>query len=119
MSDSPYTTFPVETPRGVDPVEHAGNGAALHPQALTDRLAQGAHHTIDRLAETTAPHVQRLEEAVAGASQKLKEQARHAREAGDEWTADLRSTVRRRPLTAVATALAIGALLSRFLHTSR
>ncbi len=119
MSDSPYTTFPAQTPRGANPVEHAGNGAAFQSQALTDRLAQGAHHTIDRLADTTAPHVQRLEEAVAGASQKLKDQARHARDVGDEWTEDLRSTVRRRPLTAVVTALAIGALMSRLLHTSR
>lgn len=113
MSDSPYTYAPARTPHSDGAGEPARPGDALHLQALTDRLAHGAHHTIDRLAETSAPHVLRLEEAVAGASLKLKNQARHAREAGDEWTESLRTTVRRNPLMAVATALAIGALVSR------
>ncbi len=113
MSDSPYTSTPALTPSSDGPVGPGGNGAVLHQQALTDRMAQGAHHTIDRLADTAAPHMQRLEEAVAGASLQLKNQARHARETGDEWAESLRTTVRRNPLAAVATAMAIGALISR------
>jgi hypothetical protein len=43
----------------------------------------------------------------------LKDQARHAREVGDEWVDSLRVTVRRNPLSAVAAAMAIGALIAR------
>lgn len=113
MSDSPYTLPPVRTPTIDGTVGPTDNGATAHPQALTDRMAQGAHHTIDRLAETAAPHVQRLEDAVSGAGMQLKNQARQARETGDELADSLRNTVRRNPLTAVATALAIGAVISR------
>ena len=114
MSDSPYTFPSAQTPRTDGQAEPGGNGTALHQQALTDRMAQGAHHTIDRLAETAAPHVERLEEAVSGASLRLKSQARHARETGDEWVDGLRVSVRRNPLAAVVTALAVGALIARF-----
>ncbi len=113
MSDSPCISASAQPPSPVGPSETASRGAAVHRQALTDRIAQGAHHTIDRLAEATAPHVQRLEDAVADASLQFKHQARQARETGDEWTEGLRSTVRRNPLTAVATALALGALIAR------
>ena len=113
MSNSPYAFPPVQTPTTDSPVGPGGNGAAVHPQALTDRMAQGAHHTIDRLAESAAPHVERLEEAVSSASVRLKNQAQRVRETGDEWVDGLRTTVRRNPLTAVGTALAIGALISR------
>jgi ElaB/YqjD/DUF883 family membrane-anchored ribosome-binding protein len=113
MSDSPYTFPPAQAPRTGGPVEPGSNGAGVRQQALTDRMAQGAHHTIDRLAETAAPHVERLEEALSGAGVRLKNQAQRVRETGDEWADGLRTTVRRNPLTAVAAALAIGALISR------
>jgi ElaB/YqjD/DUF883 family membrane-anchored ribosome-binding protein len=111
MYNSPSS--PVQTPTTDNPVEPGGNGAALHQQALTDRMAQGAHQTIDRLAESAAPHVERLEEAVSSASVRLKNQAQRARETGDEWADGLRASVRRNPLTAVGMALALGALISR------
>jgi ElaB/YqjD/DUF883 family membrane-anchored ribosome-binding protein len=113
MSDFPYSGTPAHMPSGDGSIESTGNGADLHQQPLADRMAQGAHHTIDRLAEASAPHLQRLEHAVAGASVQLKNQARQAREAGDQWAEGLRTTVRRNPLAAVATAMAIGALISR------
>lgn len=113
MSDSPYTLDPAHTPNGDSPSEPSGNGNGMHKQALTDRVAQGAHHAVDRFAESSAPHLQRLEEAVSGASVQLKNQARQVRETGDEWTESLRAGVRRNPLVAVATAVAIGALISR------
>jgi hypothetical protein len=113
MSDFPYTSATDQPPGTDGPVEPVGNGGALHRQALTDRMAQGAHHTIDRLAESTAPHLQRLEEVVAGAGVQLKNQARQARDTGDLWAEGLRSTVRHNPLAALAAALAIGALISR------
>ena len=79
-------------------------------------MAEGAHHTIDRLAETAAPHIERMEGALAGATEQLKDQARHLQEKGDEWVDDLRATVRRNPLSAVAVAMAIGALIARIRH---
>ena len=116
MSDLPYTFPAVQTPRIGSAVEHGGNGADGHQQPLTDRMAQGAHHTIDRLAESAAPHVERLQGAVSDASLRLKNQARQVREVGDEWADELRVTVRRNPLAAVVTALAVGALISRFVR---
>lgn len=89
------------------------DGAAMHQQSLTDRMAQGAHHNIDRLAENAAPYIDRVEGALAGATGQLKDQARQVREKGDEWTDSLRATVRRNPLSAVAAAMAIGALIAR------
>lgn len=87
--------------------------AAVHPSPLTDRVAQTAHHTIDRLAESASPHIERMESAVTQATHQLKNQAQHVREKGDEWANDLRATVRRNPLTAVAVAMAAGALIVR------
>lgn len=113
MSESSYPYNLARTPGTDNPAESGGNGTAVHQQPLTDRMAQGAHHTIDRLAETAAPHIERMEGALAGATGHLKEQARHAREKGDEWADDLRVTIRRNPLSAVAAAMAVGALIAR------
>jgi len=95
------------------PAKSGGNGAAVHQPPLIDHMAQRAHHAIDRLAETAAPHVEHMEVALAGATGHLKNQARHVREKGDEWADGLRDTVRRNPLSAVAAAMAIGALIAR------
>ena len=46
-------------------------------------------------------------------SEQLKVQAQHVREKGDEWANDMRATVRRNPLSAVAAAMAVGALIAR------
>ena len=113
MSESTYP-YDLDRTSGTDrSAEFGGSGDAVHQPPLADRMAQGAHHTIDRLAETAAPHIERMEGALASATGHLKEQARHVREKGDEWADDLRATVRRNPLSAVAAALAIGALLAR------
>lgn len=110
-SSYPYNRAPTS---GVDnPTDIGTTGVAVHLQPLSDRMAQGAHHTIDRLAEAASPRIERLEEAVAGATQHLKEQAQHVREKGDEWAEDLRVTIRRNPLSAVAAAIALGALIAR------
>jgi ElaB/YqjD/DUF883 family membrane-anchored ribosome-binding protein len=113
MSESTYPSSLAQPFRTDDPAGSGGNGAAVHQQPLTDRMAQGAHHTLDRLAETAAPHLERMEGALAGATGQLKEQARHVREKGDEWADGLRATVRRNPLSAVVAAMAIGALIAR------
>ena len=113
MTEFSYPSNLAQTSRTDAPAESGGNGAAVHQQPLTDRMAQGAHHTIDRLAETAAPHIERMEGALAGVTVQLKDQARHVREKGDEWADGLRATVRRNPLSSVAAAMVIGALIAR------
>jgi len=67
----------------------------------------------DGPAESAAPHIERMEGALADATGHVKDQARQMREKGDEWADGLRDTVRRSPLSAVAAAIAIGALIAR------
>lgn len=100
--------------RGTSTSSNAGAApAATHQQPLADRMAQGAHHTIDRLVETATPHIERMEDAFSEATGHIKDQAQHAREKSDEWANDLRATVRRNPLSAVAAAAVLGALIAR------
>lgn len=73
---------------------------------MLQRVVQGAHQTIDRLADSAAPHVQRFSEG-------LDQKSGQVRDMSDEWTESLRSTVRENPIAAVATALAVGMLISR------
>jgi len=91
-----------------------GSPTTMRQQSdVLSRVVQGAHSAIDKLADTVAPHVQRLEQGVGTAGESLQMRADHAREVGDEWAENLRSTVRENPLAAVATALAVGLLVSR------
>lgn len=108
MSEFKTPSLAAQAPSG-----HDTPGAAVAPQALTERIAQGAHRTIDKLAETAAPHVQDAEDAYASARQQVKQQARQARDTGNEWADGLRVTVRCHPLAALATAFAVGALMAR------
>ena len=87
-------------------------GAAAGQDAL-NRVVQSAHHAIDRLAGTAGPPVQRVQDGVHAAGEAISQKAQDARELGDEWTETLRSTVRDNPLTAIATALAVGVLVAR------
>ena len=112
MSDSSYPNILIQT-SGTDHRTDPGDNSTTDQPQLTDRMAQGAHHTIDRLAESAGPQIERVEGAFADAAGHLKDQARHAREKGDEWANDLRATVRRNPLSAVAAAIAVGALIAR------
>jgi ElaB/YqjD/DUF883 family membrane-anchored ribosome-binding protein len=84
------------------------------PQSdVLNRVVQGAHSAIDKLADTVAPHVQRLEQGVGSTSESLHLRADHAREVGEEWAENLRTSVRENPLAAVGIALAVGLLVSR------
>ena len=80
---------------------------------VVSRVAQGAHDTVDRLAEKATPAVQKLESTMAHANEALHNQMNRARELGDEWTDNLRGTVRENPLTSVGVALAIGMIFAR------
>jgi ElaB/YqjD/DUF883 family membrane-anchored ribosome-binding protein len=97
------------------PTSNAAPGAtsAADSNERVARVAQGAHDTVDRLAEKAAPAVQKLESTVAHANEALHAQMNRAREVGDEWTDNLRGTVREHPLASVAVALAAGMVLAR------
>lgn len=119
MSESSYPSNLPQASLRDGAADSAANGVALQQPPLTNRMAQGAHHTIDKLAETAAPHIERIEGALTGATGQLKLRARQAREKGEEWADDLRSSVRRNPISAVVTAMAIGALIARITRSAR
>ncbi len=100
---------PSITPSSIDAM---GNRMPDGNEAVA-RVAQGAHETVDRLAEKAAPAVKKLESTVAHANEVLHNQAAKARQLGDEWTDNLRGTVREHPLTSVGVALAVGMLFAR------
>lgn len=91
----------------------SGGSAADAGSEMLDRVRQNAHQTIDRLADTAAPHVQRLQQGVASAEQVLHDKADGLRQTRDEWTENLRCTVRENPVASVCAAFAIGMLVSR------
>ncbi len=82
-------------------------------QEMLNKVVQSAHSAIDRMAESAAPAVQRLHDGVQHASDTLSQRAHDAKDMGEEWAESLRSTVRDNPLTAIATALAVGVLIAR------
>jgi ElaB/YqjD/DUF883 family membrane-anchored ribosome-binding protein len=110
-------TFPSSTSTlndtGSRSTTYPASAAATSSDDLVNRVAQGAHHTIDQLAERAAPHVHRLQEGLTETEHMVQRRAAQAKEMAGEWTENLRGTVRQHPLTSVAAALAIGALLSR------
>jgi ElaB/YqjD/DUF883 family membrane-anchored ribosome-binding protein len=129
--DNPYeksgsTADPAQSPRSASTSPTSGTGGGVssaysggdndNDQSAIDmvgRVAQGAHGTIDKLADRATPHVQRLQDGYHETEQLVQRKADHAREKAHEWTDSLRGSVREHPLTALATAVAAGMLLSR------
>lgn len=136
IADNPFPSttgtqpgdFPPSSDMARDMAPGTGNGASAGAASagapgssaaspakgdLLGTVVQGAHSAIDRLAEAAAPAVHRLQEGVSSTSGALSERAEHVREMGDEWAESLRVTVRENPLAAVATAVAVGILISK------
>lgn len=86
---------------------------------LLKNAVQGAHSTIDRLADSAEPAVRQLGERVAAAGETMHAKTDQLRETRDEWVGSVRSTVRANPLTSVAAALALGALIARLIRSAR
>lgn len=82
-------------------------------EELLHRVVQGTQAGIERLAESAGPQLHQLQQGLSSAGLRLREQTAQARRVGAEWTDGLRCTVRDRPLSAVAAALAIGLLIGR------
>ena len=77
------------------------------------RAVHGAHETIGRLTDSATPTVRPLGEGVFSAEEALHATADQLRKVRDELSESLRRTVRSSPLTAVALALALGAVIMR------
>ncbi|MEY3251971.1 MAG: hypothetical protein RL227_944 [Pseudomonadota bacterium] len=80
---------------------------------MLKNAVQGAHDTLDRLSDRATPAVQRLGDSVHSAEATLRAKTSQLREKGDEWVDGTRSSIRKHPLTAVAIAVAVGALVAR------
>lgn len=120
MSNTTSSLYPSATSVGSD-LHGQTSGGDVKPfsneprkdGAPLSRVVQGAHETVDRLADAAAPIVQRLEAGAESASKNLQAQADTVRKTAAEWTDSLRSTVSDNPLSAVATAFALGLLVAR------
>lgn len=105
-------------PESPFPVSQANDSGKAHPAdsgkpQVVERLEQGAHQTIKQLADDASTHVKQVQQTFSNASDSVQQKAQLLKEAGDEWVECLRVTVQEKPLTAVATALALGLLVAR------
>jgi ElaB/YqjD/DUF883 family membrane-anchored ribosome-binding protein len=120
-STNPFPTSGsrLDSPPGLDSGPQSAGMKSSEPFAanaddeMLDRIVQVAHEAIDRLAGTAAPHVHRLQEQFGHVGETFKLKASDVRANGEEWTESVRDTVREHPLAAVATAVALGMLLTR------
>jgi len=116
-SDQLVTLAKLVLENAFQPIVEVNNGATFGYESLLRGHGELGFKSplelIDRMAETAGPAVQRLQDGVQAAGETLTQRATEAREAGDEWVEGLRSTVREHPLAALATALAVGVLVSR------
>jgi ElaB/YqjD/DUF883 family membrane-anchored ribosome-binding protein len=112
-ADGPWPTSSQRMPA---PDHSALPGNESTPPGATGMLknaVQGVHDTLDRLADRAAPAVQRMGDSVDSAEATLRAKTSQLREKSDEWVDGTRGSIRNHPLTAVAIALAVGAVLAR------
>jgi len=81
--------------------------------ASLNRVVDAAHGAVDRLAASAEPKIRLLGESMSGAEMALRDTAHQVGTTRDAWAEAVRGTVRRHPLSAVAAAIALGALLVR------
>jgi ElaB/YqjD/DUF883 family membrane-anchored ribosome-binding protein len=108
--------WPTSNQRMPTPDHSALPGNESNPPGATGMLkhaVQGAHDTLDRLADRAAPAVQRMDDSMHSAEATLRAKTSQLRERGDEWVDGTRGSIRNHPLTAVAIALAVGAVVAR------
>jgi hypothetical protein len=87
-----------------------------HWPAATDslnRVVQGAHDAVDRFADSAAPKVRQLGQSVSSAETAVRARVDQLGRTRDEWAESLRGRVRSNPLTAIAAAMALGAVIAR------
>ena len=127
LSDVPWPTsadrMPVPDTSMLPNGEQAPAPAAMvEPVAAVGLLktaVHGAHDTIDRFAERAEPVVQQLGERLSAAEEAVVAKTAQLRETRDAWVESLRCTVRDNPLSAIAAAIAVGALVARIARVTR
>ena len=80
-----------------------------------NRVARSAHDVVDRMAERAVPAVERLRSGLLDARDAVKVRADNLSVMQDEWLTQCRTSVREKPLTAVAIGVVAGMFLSRLL----
>ncbi len=109
----PEVPWPTHRNRPETPTPPASDKAPPVAADSLGRVVQGAHDAVDRFAEVAAPKVRQLGESVSTAEAALGATAEQLGKTGDAWAEGLRHRVRGHPLTAVAAALALGAVIAR------
>ena len=80
---------------------------------LLNQAVQGAHDTIDRIADSATPVARQLGERASAAEQALQAKTAQLRETRDEWADGVRARVRDNPLSCIAAAAVLGAVVAR------
>lgn len=80
---------------------------------VLNKTVQGAHAGIDRFAESAKPVVRQVGDNVAAATEALHAKTDQLRVTRDEWAEGARNSVRSHPLTYIAAAFALGAVVAR------
>ena len=109
----PQTDTSVPSPQP-DPLTTQASDKA--GQEVLNKVVRSAHEAIDRLAEQAGPHVDRLQRGLVEGRQQFHLKADQVKQAGNEYTESARVTVRANPLTSVAGAFLLGALIARLLR---
>jgi ElaB/YqjD/DUF883 family membrane-anchored ribosome-binding protein len=83
---------------------------------LLNQAVQGAHDGLDRFADRAAPVARQLGQRISAAEDALQARSAQWRGTRDEWLEGARTTVRGKPLLAVAAAAALGAVIARLVR---
>jgi ElaB/YqjD/DUF883 family membrane-anchored ribosome-binding protein len=112
-ADVPWPTSSQRMPAPDHSALPGNESTAPSATGMLKNAVQGAHDTLDRLADRAAPAVQRMGDSVNSAEAALRAKTSQLRERGDEWVDGTRGSIRNHPLTAVAIAVAVGAVVAR------
>jgi len=111
LPEVPWPTH--RTPATEPPTSTVFERAPQVADESLNRVVQGAHDAVDRFAEGAGPKVRQLGESVSRAETALSHRAAQLGQTGDAWAESVRGRVRSHPLTAIAAAVALGAVIAR------
>lgn len=105
-TSNPSSSAESESPGNKDSQQEAGRSETL------DKMEQGAHRTVNQVADAVAAGMKNAQQAFTKVSKNVQQKSRQWKDDGNEWTESLRETVKQTPLTSIATAFLIGALVT-------
>ena len=113
LSNAPFPTTDHRMPVPDTSMLPGSEGPTPPVVNLLHKAVQGAHDTIDRFADTATPVARQLGERASAAEQALHAKTAQLRETRDEWADGVRARVRDNPLSCIAAAAVLGALIAR------